>query len=510
MITKNYSAIRFLVIISAILLLEFFCQTGFISPLQLTAPSKMVSTLYDLMHQESFWFQSRKTIKNIIIAIVLASLLGFVIGLLLFRFPRLRRACEPIIASYYALPFFVLYPLAIVIVGMNDFSIILMGFAYALVAMITNTLSGLDRVPMVLIKTSKTFKLGKLKTALLIQLPAAAPYIFTGLKLVLGYGMAGVIGSEFILSDSGLGFSIAFAYEGFESEKMYGLLLFVILLVSILLTIVQFIEKKSKFTAGSVWAISTAKKISSSGGVFEKVIDGIIILVSFYILWKLLHYLVGSEALSSPMETYDRAKILFTSFRFWGHAQETLSALGVSLVIAILGGLTIGMVLGLNKAMGEIFAPMFVALQATPKVTLYPIMLLFFGLGFSAKVAFGAIHGIIPMTLITFNAIRSINPSLVRTSKVLRLKPNQTFFLIFIPATIPEIVTAMRLSFSITFLGVMIGEMFASVRGLGHLIMGGIEVNDVSMMISITVLIGIFAITINSMLLALDNQLHRR
>ena len=68
----------------------------------------------------------------------------------------------------------------------------------------------------------------------------------------------------------------------------------------------------------------------------------------------------------------------------------------------------------------------------------------------------------------------------------------------------------MRLSFSITFLGVMIGEMFASVRGLGYLIMGGIEVNDVSMMISITFLIGVFAITINSVLLALDNQLHRR
>ena len=153
---------------------------------------------------------------------------------------------------------------------------------------------------------------------------------------------------------------------------------------------------------------------------------------------------------------------------------------------------------------------MFVALQATPKVTLYPIMLLFFGLGFSAKVAFGAIHGIIPMTLITYNAIKSINPSLVRTAKVLKLKSNQTFFLIFIPATIPEIVTAMRLSFSITFLGVMIGEMFASVRGLGYLIMGGIEVNDVSMMISITFLIGVFAITINSILLALDNQLHRR
>ncbi len=509
MLLNNYSVIRFIIIISAILSIEFFCYIGSISPLQLTAPSKMVLTLYEFMYEQSFWFQARKTVKNIIIAILLASFLGFLIGLILFRFQRLRRASEPIIASYYALPFFVLYPLAIVIVGMNDFSIILMGFAYALVAMITNTLSGLDRVPSVLIKTAKTYRLNKFKTAILIQLPAAAPYIFTGLKLVLGYGMAGVIGSEFILSDSGLGFSIAFAYEGFESEKMYGLLLFVILLVSILLSIVQFIEKKSNYTAGSAWALSTAKKIGSNGK-YEKITDGILAIFAIYIIWEILHYLVGSEALSSPVETFDRAKILFLSLKFWGHAQETLSALGVSLIIAIFGGLTFGMILGLNRPIGEIFAPMFVALQATPKVTLYPIMLLFFGLGFSAKVAFGAIHGIIPMTLITYNAIKSINPSLVRTAKVLKLKSHQTFFLIFIPATIPEIVTAMRLSFSITFLGVMIGEMFASVRGLGYLIMGGIEVNDVSMMISITFLIGVFAITINSILLALDNQLHRR
>ena len=146
MLLNNYSVIRFIIIISAIFSIEFFCYIGSISPLQLTAPSKMVMTLYEFMYEQSFWFQARKTVKNIIIAILLASFLGFLIGLILFRFQRLRRASEPIIASYI-LPFFVLYPIAIVIVGMNDFSIILMGFAYALVAMITNTLSGLDRVP---------------------------------------------------------------------------------------------------------------------------------------------------------------------------------------------------------------------------------------------------------------------------------------------------------------------------------------------------------------------------
>lgn len=507
---RSSTVIRVVILVSSVLLLELLCQTGVISPLQLTAPSRMATTLYGLMGEVTFWRQTRLTVSNIFIAIVAATLIGFLLGLLLYKLPRLRRATEPIIASYYALPFFVLYPLAIVLVGMNSFSIILMGFAYALVAMITNTLSGLDRIPPVLARTGRSFRMGQLQTAILIQLPAAAPYLFTGLKLVLGYGMAGIIGSEFILSNAGLGFSIAFAYDGFESEKMYALLLFVILLVTILLTAVHAFEKRSLFTAGSAWTIATAKQISVSGGPIIRALEIIAVIVAFFVIWQTLHVMVGSEALTSPIETWERAEILFVTESFWRHVEETVSALGVALVIAIFGGALFGTILGLNRRAGEVFAPMFVALQSTPKVTLYPVMLLFFGLGFSAKVAFGAIHGIIPMTLITYNAMRSINPALVRTAKTLRMSYWQTFPLIYVPATIPELVTATRLSFSITFLGVMIGEMFASVRGLGHLIMGGIELNDVSMMISITVLIGTFAITINGGLLALDNRLHRR
>ncbi|MEX0923486.1 MAG: ABC transporter permease subunit [Rhodovibrionaceae bacterium] len=507
---QSSTTIRITLLVSAVLLLELLCQTGAISPLQLTAPSRMFTTLIGLMGEPVFWGHAFKTIRNICIAIVTATILGFLIGLLLYRVPRLRRATEPIIASYYALPFFVLYPLAIVIVGMNDISIIIMGFAYALVAMITNTLSGLDRIPPVLSKTGRSFRMGRLQTAVLIQLPAAAPYLFTGVKLVLGYGMAGVIGSEFILSTSGIGYSIAFAYEGFESERMYGLLLFVILLVTLLLTGVHIFEKRSQYIAGASWNVATARKIMSDERLTVRVAEVALVIAFIMAVWQGLHYLVGSEALTSPLQTWDRAKVLFLTEEFWTNAMETLRALGVALVIAIFGGGILGMVLGFNRRAGEIFAPMFVALQSTPKVTLYPVMLLFFGLGFAAKVAFGAIHGIIPMTLITYNATRNINPTLVRTAKGMRLSIWQTFLTIFVPATIPELVTAVRLSFSITFLGVMIGEMFASVHGLGHLIMGGIELNDVSMMISITVLIAIFAISINGFLLALDNRLHRR
>jgi NitT/TauT family transport system permease protein len=73
----------------------------------------------------------------------------------------------------------------------------------------------------------------------------------------------------------------------------------------------------------------------------------------------------------------------------------------------------------------------------------------------------------------------------------------------------PEIITGLRVGFSLTLLGVLIGEMFASQRGLGFLIINGIEVHDVRMTTTVTLIIVVFAIAANGLLLALDRRAHR-
>jgi NitT/TauT family transport system permease protein len=60
-------------------------------------------------------------------------------------------------------------------------------------------------------------------------LPAALPRLFTGFKLALSYALIGVIAGEFILSGTGLGYAISFAYQSFDNRAMYGLMLFVLL-----------------------------------------------------------------------------------------------------------------------------------------------------------------------------------------------------------------------------------------------------------------------------------------
>jgi NitT/TauT family transport system permease protein len=97
--------------------------------------------------------------------------------------------------------------------------------------MVIATLNGLDRVPRVLIKVARVHRMSRLSTALRLQLPAAAPHLFTGFKLSVAYSFIGVIASEFILAPSGLGHAIAFAYNDFDNETMYGLMLLLLIVV---------------------------------------------------------------------------------------------------------------------------------------------------------------------------------------------------------------------------------------------------------------------------------------
>src|SRR5262249_45230274 len=105
----------------------------------------------------------------------------------------------------------------------------------------------------------------------------------------------------------------------------------------------------------------------------------------------------------------------------WPHAAATGLAFACACVVALIGGLVLGLALGANRLAGEIGEPIISSLYSIPKITLYPVILLVFGLGVSAKVAFGALHGIFPVALFAIGALRNTSPVLIKTARVLRL-----------------------------------------------------------------------------------------
>jgi NitT/TauT family transport system permease protein len=225
--------IRLLVIAALVGALELACRSGLINHQTVIPPSEMANALLSLLASGSLNADFERTLGMIAFVIVLSIVFGFAAGLAIHALPRLREALDPFFATYYAVPIFIFYPVLIAIFGLSMMPIVLIGVATAAVAMIIATLNGLDRIPRVLIKVARVHRLSRVATAVTLQLPAAAPYLLTGIKLSVSYAFIAVIAAEFILSPAGLGRDIADAYADFDNRRMYALILFLLIIATL-------------------------------------------------------------------------------------------------------------------------------------------------------------------------------------------------------------------------------------------------------------------------------------
>ncbi|HYT96664.1 MAG TPA: ABC transporter permease subunit [Casimicrobiaceae bacterium] len=238
--------------------------------------------------------------------------------------------------------------------------------------------------------------------------------------------------------------------------------------------------------------------------------DPLLLIVVLLLLWQALYFFAGDIALSSPLATFRRLGQMLSDPRFVPHVLETLSAFLQAFVLAVLLGLAIGIALGAHPLTGEVAEPILVALYSIPKVTLYPIILLIFGIGMPAKVAFGTIQGVVPVALFTMNAIRNVNPVFNRTARVHNLSPIARIRDVLVPATLPEVVTGIRVGFSLALIGTLLGEMFGAQRGLGFLLMQAMSLHNMPNIMAVTLMLVIFAAIVNTALLGIDRRLRRR
>ena len=221
---------RTLVIGGIIALLEVLCLQGVIDKITMPAPHLIVRDLWRMLVSGRMNAAIAKTLSNTLLALVLSLGVGIVAAALLHRARALRDTLDPLFATYYAVPVFAFYPFFIVVFGLGDLPQVLIAFMLGVVAVIVNTLNGLDRVPSVLNKTARILRMSAADTAMHMTLPYAGPYILTGIKLAVAYAFIGVIGSEFIMSRGGIGYEISFAYNNFDNATMYPLIVLILAL----------------------------------------------------------------------------------------------------------------------------------------------------------------------------------------------------------------------------------------------------------------------------------------
>lgn len=237
----------------------------------------------------------------------------------------------------------------------------------------------------------------------------------------------------------------------------------------------------------------------------NRIAGPLVTAAAIVVAWQGLHWL-GKGIITSPWDAVHKLYLLGGTADFWGNVTVTAYAFGVALVISIVCGIVVGMSLGISRLATAVAEPILINLYSIPKVTLYPLVLLCFGLGISAKVAFGVMHGMIPITIFTMSAIRQMKPVYLRSAQTMHLGPVQTAVTVVLPAILPEVLSGIRLGLSLTLLGVLIGEMFASVRGLGFMITSAMGRGDMDTIMAIALLLSVFAIAANRLLLQLDRS----
>jgi NitT/TauT family transport system permease protein len=242
----------------------------------------------------------------------------------------------------------------------------------------------------------------------------------------------------------------------------------------------------------------------------RRAVDTAIIVIVVLLAWQALHLLVGATALPGPVPTLAYLAKFVPTERFAENAWATLICFFYALVLSYGIGLAIGVWMGAHRLSGAVGEPILISLYTLPKVTLYPVVLLIFGLSLSGRVTFGAMHGVLPVALLTMSAIRNIPPVYMKSARTLQLSSWQTIFTVLFPATLPEVVAGLRIGLTLTLLGVILAEMFAAKRGLGFLIINAMQLLQTEEMISVAVVLFVFAAVANALLLWIEHQLHRR
>jgi NitT/TauT family transport system permease protein len=142
--------------------------------------------------------------------------------------------------------------------------------------------------------------------------------------------------------------------------------------------------------------------------------------------------------------------------------------IGTAYALAIICGILIGVAIGATDFARASFFPIVLLLYAIPQVSLMPLVILIFGLGSAAKIAFGFSHGIFPVVVNVVAGMRNVNELHLRAARSMGASRTDTLRHVILPHIVPALFVGLRLAMTLTLLGVILAELYVSTGGIGY------------------------------------------
>lgn len=195
---------------------------------------------------------------------------------------------------------------------------------------------------------------------------------------------------------------------------------------------------------------------------------------SLFVLWHLASvYLVGSVLFPPPATVFRKAVILVRNGVLLEHLWASVQRILIGFLAGSLLGIPIGLAMGSFRPVRQLLEPYTEFLRFIPSVAMITVAVIWFGIGEASKIFLIIYTTIFIVILNTAAGVSAIASNKIRAAQALGATPGQIFFHVALPATVPYILTGMRLAMANSFTTIVAAELIAANEGLGKMLWDG-------------------------------------
>ena len=193
--------------------------------------------------------------------------------------------------------------------------------------------------------------------------------------------------------------------------------------------------------------------------------------LAFLLIWEALASsgLVDPLFISSPSRVALSGYALIRDREFWDDLTLSASEFAIGYVAAAAIAVPLGLAVGLSKRLRYLLGPFIDTLNAVPRVTLLPLIIIWLGIGIWSKVAVVFLGAVIPIAISTQSGVHTSETRFIRVARSFSASRMKIFFTIVLPGSVPFMFTGLKYGAGRALLGVVVGELYAATAGLGHM-----------------------------------------
>jgi len=223
----------------------------------------------------------------------------------------------------------------------------------------------------------------------------------------------------------------------------------------------------------------------------RKAVSRIVFFGALLAAWELLvrAQLWPDYLLPSPANV---ARALLDGFKdgeFFSAIGGSLRRLVIGYAIALVAGVAIGILIATVRWIEDTLGLLVMGLQALPSICWLPLALLWFGLSEKAIVFVVIMGAVLSIAQATADGVRNTPPIYMHAARNLGARGIRLYTNVVLPSALPSIVTGMKIGWSFAWRSLMAGELLYALPGLGHLLMLGREMNDMSQVVAVMLVI---------------------